>query len=103
MQAASTKIGLNRSGGILLPLPGINISGRGKGEAITMYRQGEFVDLCARIFANLCRAREALAEKGIEADVLKLNRIKPIDPQAVQLARGIPALLDEQEISFTYK
>lgn len=41
-----------------------------------------------RIFANLCRAREALAEKGIEADVLKLNRIKPIDPQAVQLARG---------------
>lgn len=37
-----------------------------------------------RIFANACKARESLAQKGIEMDILKLNRIKPMgSPGAV--------------------
>lgn len=41
-----------------------------------------------RLFSYACQALEKLKKQGIEAKVLKLNRIKPIDPDAVALAAG---------------
>lgn len=37
-----------------------------------------------RLFANACNAKKQLAEKGIHVKIVKLNRIKPIDPNAVR-------------------
>ncbi len=34
-----------------------------------------------RLFAHACKAKEILKEKGIEVRVLKLNKIKPINPE----------------------
>ena len=39
-----------------------------------------------RLFSYAAKAREALAESGIKADILKLCRIKPINPEAIKLA-----------------
>lgn len=41
-----------------------------------------------RLFSFACQAAEKLREKGIAVRVLKLNRICPIDPQAVEAAAG---------------
>lgn len=41
-----------------------------------------------RIFAEACKAKEELAKFGIKVCILKLNRIKPIDPEAVRFASG---------------
>ena len=38
------------------------------------------------LFSFACKAKEALAEDGININILKLCRIKPIDPKAVELA-----------------
>ncbi len=39
-----------------------------------------------RLFSFACKAKEALASDGININILKLCRIKPIDPKAVELA-----------------
>ncbi|MDQ5983389.1 MAG: 1-deoxy-D-xylulose-5-phosphate synthase [Eubacteriales bacterium SKADARSKE-1] len=39
-----------------------------------------------RIFSNACIARESLQAKGINACILKLNKIKPIDENAIKFA-----------------
>ncbi|MGN1112483.1 MAG: transketolase C-terminal domain-containing protein [Acutalibacteraceae bacterium] len=39
-----------------------------------------------RLFSYACKAKEKLAEKGIEVCILKLCRIKPIDGRAVEFA-----------------
>ncbi|MBR1731467.1 MAG: 1-deoxy-D-xylulose-5-phosphate synthase, partial [Ruminococcus sp.] len=39
-----------------------------------------------RLFSFACKAKEALAEQGININIIKLCRIKPIDPRAVELA-----------------
>lgn len=39
-----------------------------------------------RIFANALKAQESLSEIGINADILKLNKIKPISEEAVKKA-----------------
>ena len=39
-----------------------------------------------RLFSFACKAKEALASEGININILKLCRIKPIDPKAVELA-----------------
>ncbi len=39
-----------------------------------------------RLFSYAAKAREALAESGIKTDILKLCRIKPINPEAIKLA-----------------
>lgn len=39
-----------------------------------------------RLFSYACRAKEMLAERGIEICILKLGRIKPIDTEAVDFA-----------------
>ncbi len=39
-----------------------------------------------RLFANACRAQQALQEKGIPVEIIKLNCIKPIADGAVQAA-----------------
>ena len=39
-----------------------------------------------RLFSFACKAKEALAEEGININIIKLCRIKPIDPKAVKLA-----------------
>lgn len=39
-----------------------------------------------RIFANVLAAAERLAADGIAVSVLKLNRIKPVDPDCIKLA-----------------
>ena len=41
-----------------------------------------------RLFSEAAAAREMLRQKGRELCILKLCRIKPIDPQAVAFARG---------------
>ena len=41
-----------------------------------------------RLFCEAARAAELLREKGLEVCVLKLCRIKPIDPEAVRFAAG---------------
>ncbi len=40
-----------------------------------------------RLFSESCKAAHTLREQGIKAGVLKLNRIKPIDENAVQFSR----------------
>ena len=47
-----------------------------------------------RIFSAACAARSKLADKGINAKVLKLNRIKPIDSKAVE------AIIDASQVFF---
>ncbi len=39
-----------------------------------------------RLFSYACRAKERLKKEGIEINIIKLCRIKPIDPKAVELA-----------------
>lgn len=39
-----------------------------------------------RLFSFACKAKEMLAEQGIDINIIKLCRIKPIDPKAVELA-----------------
>ncbi|MBQ8784383.1 MAG: 1-deoxy-D-xylulose-5-phosphate synthase [Clostridia bacterium] len=39
-----------------------------------------------RIFGPACKAQKQLKDKGISACVLKLNRIRPIDPEAIEIA-----------------
>lgn len=39
-----------------------------------------------RLFSFACKAKEALAKEGININILKLCRIKPIDPKAVEIA-----------------
>ena len=39
-----------------------------------------------KIFANTCKAYEKLKEKGFNSAILKLNRIKPIDNEAIKIA-----------------
>ena len=39
-----------------------------------------------RLFSFACKAKEALAKEGININIVKLCRIKPIDPKAVELA-----------------
>ena len=41
-----------------------------------------------RLFSYALRAKEALSKDGIEVCILKLCRIKPINPQAIEFARG---------------
>ena len=41
-----------------------------------------------RLFSYAIRAKEALAKEGIEVCILKLCRIKPINQQAIEFARG---------------
>lgn len=41
-----------------------------------------------RLFAEACKAKEMLRDVGIEACILKLCRIKPIDPDAARFASG---------------
>lgn len=41
-----------------------------------------------RLFADACVAKRELAKAGIEVCILKLCRIKPIDPEAVKFACG---------------
>lgn len=41
-----------------------------------------------RLFSYACEAKQSLAERNIDITVLKLNRVKPIDPEAVRLAGG---------------
>lgn len=41
-----------------------------------------------RLFSYACRAKEQLAEMGIEICILKLCKIKPIDRKAVEFASG---------------
>lgn len=40
-----------------------------------------------RLFSEACLAKEALAQKGIETCIIKLNQIKPIDIGAMEFAR----------------
>ncbi len=39
-----------------------------------------------RLFSNACLAREALQKQGVAVKIIKLNRIKPLDPAAVTAA-----------------
>ena len=39
-----------------------------------------------RLFSYACRAKEQLEKDGINIKIIKLCRIKPIDPKAVELA-----------------
>ncbi|MDD5952665.1 MAG: 1-deoxy-D-xylulose-5-phosphate synthase [Oscillospiraceae bacterium] len=39
-----------------------------------------------RLFSYACLARESLLEKGVSVKIVKLNQIKPIDPQALEAA-----------------
>ncbi len=41
-----------------------------------------------RLFSFACMAQEELAHKGIHIRVVKLNQIKPLDPDVVELAAG---------------
>ncbi len=41
-----------------------------------------------KIFSNICKAYEILKEKGINTAILKLNRIKPIDHEAIKTTLG---------------
>lgn len=45
-----------------------------------------------RLFCEALKAQETLREKGIEACILKLCRIKPIDPEAVGFAKGFSGI-----------
>lgn len=50
-----------------------------------------------RIFAFAAEARETLKQQGIPLKLIKLNRIIPIDPQAVQEAAGCRCVLFFEE------
>lgn len=41
-----------------------------------------------RLFSNACLAKEALEKQGVPVKIVKLNRIKPIDPAAVAASLG---------------
>ena len=50
-----------------------------------------------RLFSFACKAKERLAKEGIEINIIKLCRIKPIDPKAVQLAAKSPKIFFFEE------
>ncbi len=50
-----------------------------------------------RLFSNACRALEALGENGKGFCILKLNRIKPIDIEAVKAAEKYKSILFFEE------
>lgn len=49
---------------------------------------GNLIVTYGRLFSYACKAKEKLAEMGIETCILKLCRIKPIDNKAVEFASG---------------
>lgn len=50
-----------------------------------------------RLFAQACRAQQLLREKGVEVEIFKLNRIKPMPPEVVQAACGKQAVFFFEE------
>ena len=50
-----------------------------------------------RLFSNACLAVSSLKKRGIEAGILKLNRIFPLDPEAVQAALKAEAIFFFEE------
>lgn len=60
--------------------PSINFNLYGDEDAgITLVTYG-------RLFSFACKAKESLSKENININILKLGRIKPIDPKAVELA-----------------
>ncbi len=49
---------------------------------------GVLIVTYGRLFCEAATAREILRERGISAGILKLCRIKPIDPEVIRLAAG---------------
>ena len=57
--------------------------------SFSLFSEGEILIVTyGRIFSEAAKAAERLSEKGIRAAVLKLNRIVPIDPDAVETAKS---------------
>ena len=50
-----------------------------------------------RLFSNACLAKETLEKQGVAVKIIKLNRIKPIDPAAVQSALDCKGVLFFEE------
>ena len=50
-----------------------------------------------RLFSNACLAASSLKERGIEVGIVKLNRIFPLDPEAVQAALRAEAIFFFEE------
>ncbi|MBQ7217953.1 MAG: 1-deoxy-D-xylulose-5-phosphate synthase [Ruminococcus sp.] len=50
-----------------------------------------------RLFSEALKAREQLLEKGVNACILKLCRIKPVDPEAVEFAKGFDRIFFFEE------
>lgn len=50
-----------------------------------------------RLFSYACKAKETLSKQGVSVRILKLNRIKPIDPDAITLAAKYPRIFFFEE------